>query len=272
MPAADPSRPPPVCWVDGRVIARGDPALRVDDASFLYGLGCYTTALIHRGSVVWRDRHVQRLSRDAAALGLGEVDSTEAARALALLARAAFGEGNGAVRLQATREASGPARLVGIPRWLGDEPPAWTAIVSTIAHPGAQDFSGAKVAGQPFYVLAREQARGRGADEAILFDRHGYLIEGTRSNLIVVDAEGVLTTPDLARGGVAGVARAVVRERVPELKVRNLGRAELRSARELIAINALRGARAVTRLDDAPVADGREGPWARRLSTLLAPT
>ena len=45
---------------------------------------------------------------------------------------------------------------------------------------------------------------------------------------------------------------------------------ELRGAREIVVANAVRGARAVVRLDGAPVGDGRPGAWARRLDSALA--
>jgi D-alanine transaminase len=69
---------------------------------------------------------------------------------------------------------------------------------------------------------------------------------------------------------VAGIARAVALERVPELAERSLGERELRAAREIVALNSVRGARPVTRLDGARVGDGRPGPWAGRLAAALA--
>ena len=46
--------------------------------------------------------------------------------------------------------------------------------------------------------------------------------------------------------------------------------AELGGAREIIALNAVRGARPITRLEEIPVGDGRAGPWAERLAGVLA--
>ena len=45
---------------------------------------------------------------------------------------------------------------------------------------------------------------------------------------------------------------------------------ELRSAREIVVANAVRGARPVVRLDGRAVGDGRPCPWARRLDAALA--
>ncbi len=43
----------------------------------------------------------------------------------------------------------------------------------------------------------------------------------------------------------------------------------LRAAQEIIAVNAVRGARPVVELDGAPVADGRPGPWSERFAEAL---
>jgi D-alanine transaminase len=61
-----------------------------------------------------------------------------------------------------------------------------------------------------------------------------------------------------------------VLERVPEIAERDVAAAELDGAHEIIALNAVRGARPITRLEDTPVGDGRAGPWAERLAAALA--
>ena len=98
----------PVRWVDGRLRPAGEPAVRADDSAFAEGRGCYTTALVRGGAPRWAERHVARLLRDARALGLPAPDPRALGRALAELARAAFGRGDGVVRLQLSRDGRGP--------------------------------------------------------------------------------------------------------------------------------------------------------------------
>ena len=66
-------------------------------------------------------------------------------------------------------------------------------------------WSGAKVSNHLLSALASDEARTAGVDEALLLDREGYLVEGSRSNLVVVTRSGETTTQDPSRGGVAGV-------------------------------------------------------------------
>ena len=130
-------------------------------------------------------------------------------------------------------------------------------------------WSGAKVTNHLLFALAGDCARARGVEEALLCDRQGYLIEGSRSNLILVGGDGVPTAPDPSRGGVAGVGLAVLRERAPEIRERHLGPADLRAAHELLAVNAVRGPRAIVALDGQPIGNGQPGPVYRRLRALF---
>jgi REP element-mobilizing transposase RayT len=49
----------------------------------------------------------------------------------------------------------------------------------------------------------------------------------------------------------------------------DLAAADLAGAREVIAINAVRGARTITHLDGHPIGSGSAGPWSQRLALLL---
>ncbi len=95
-------------------------------------------------------------------------------------------------------------------------------------------------------------------------------MEGAHTNLFAVTADGALVTPPLDRGAVAGLARTLAMERVPEAVEADVKRADLANLRELIAVNAVRGARPVVRVDSAPIGDGRPGPGCARLAQALA--
>jgi branched-subunit amino acid aminotransferase/4-amino-4-deoxychorismate lyase len=213
---------------------------------------------------------VERLCEGARALGIGELDGDEIRCALLTLAEAAFGTGDGIVRLQASRDAQGSVHLLGAPRALGPDRFEWSAVLAAHPHGGSSAAGGTKVSSRLAAALASDAARSAGADEALLVDAAGYLVEGGRSNVVVVLADGRPATPPLHRGAVAGIARALALERLPEIAERDVRRQELFGAREIVATNAVRGARAITRLDDRPVADGAPGPWAHRLRRALS--
>ncbi len=260
---------PGLVWVDGRLQPRDEPALRADDSAFSEGRGCYTTARWQDGRPRFEERHVARLVGAAKALRIGDVDPEQVRAALNELGRAEFGDADGVVRVSASRDGSGRVHLVGVPRPLGEEPERWSATIVGLRHESGSE-AGLKVTSRLTMALAGDAAREAGCDEALLLDGSGHLVEGSRSNIFVVSDDDVPVTPPVAAGPVAGVARGVVLERVPEAAERPVPEARLRSASEVIAVNAVRGARPIVSIDGAAVGSGQPGPWAARLAKALA--
>lgn len=255
--------------MDGRLRPPDAPAARPDDSAFFEGRGCYSTARWTGDGIRFAERHLARLARDAAALGIGDVDAATARRAFQELGEAAFGAAAGVVRLQASRDATGAVHLIGVARALGDETDRWRAVALPFPHDGATPYGGAKVSNRLVHTLAGDHVRAAGVDEGLLFDGAGRLVEGTRTNLVFVDGSEAPATPPDGRGAVAGVALGVAREAVPEIAERDCPRDGLDALRELVALNAVRGAVAIVEIDGKPVGDGRPGPWAARLAAAL---
>jgi len=259
-----------LCWVDGEMLPGDRAAIRADDSAFREGRGCLTSLRIAAGQPRFVDRHVMRLQAGAKALHLGEVAEATIRRAIADLGEAALPAGEGVVRLQLSRDAAGQTHLVGVARGLGKDPGEWSAIIAARPHDGVSLAGGIKVSSRLTLSLAADDARAAGVDEAVLLDANAQLIEGASSNLFVVSREGALGTPPVASGAVAGIARGLVLERIPEAEERAIPQPEWLAAAELIAVNAVRGARPITRLDDRKVGNGRPGVWSRRLADALA--
>jgi branched-subunit amino acid aminotransferase/4-amino-4-deoxychorismate lyase len=230
-------------------------------------LACYTTGRYVSGRVWLGERVAARLVRDAAALGIGALDEKGVLARLLALGEAAFGDADGVVRL----EARAGGVLVGSTRPLGPEPETWRAIVARAVHPGPGPAPGAKQAEVAALAAARAETQAAGVDEALLFDAAGRLVEGGRTNLALALADGSWVMPPAAAGGVRGVALEAALETGVRLAERALSRAECAAAREIVATNAVRGARPVLALDGAPVGDGRPGRLAAALAAALAP-
>jgi branched-subunit amino acid aminotransferase/4-amino-4-deoxychorismate lyase len=230
-------------------------------------LACYTTGRFVSGRVWLGERIAARLVRDAAALGLGALDPGDVLARLVALGRGAFGDGAGVVRL----EARAGGALVGSTRPLGPEPATWTAIAARAVHPGPGPAPGAKQAEVAALAAARAEAQAAGVDEALLFDAAGRLVEGGRTNLALALADGTWAMPPAAAGAVRGVAVEAALAAGVQLAARELSRDDCSAAREIVATNAVRGARPVLALDGVRVGDGRPGPLAAALAAALAP-
>ena len=85
-------------------------------------------------------------------------------------------------------------------------------------------------------ILAVTEARARGADEAIMLNRDGFVAEGSAENIFMAK-NGVLVTPPLNAGILAGITRDSViqlaRDEKMPVEERNVTRDELYSADEV---------------------------------------
>jgi 4-amino-4-deoxychorismate lyase len=88
--------------------------------------------------------------------------------------------------------------------------------------------------------------------EGLMCDDQGQVIEGTMSNLFLVN-DGTLITPDLSESGVAGVMRAEVLAQAEKLgmttKVLPVTPSMVETAEELFLTNSLIGIWPITRLE-----------------------
>jgi 4-amino-4-deoxychorismate lyase len=101
-------------------------------------------------------------------------------------------------------------------------------------------------------VLAQSEWDEPAIFDGLMMDQRGRVVSGTRSNLFLVTARG-LVTPSLERCGVAGTARATVIERCTALGIpvveREIRWRELADAQGLFVTNALVGLLPVSRVD-----------------------
>ena len=118
-------------------------------------------------------------------------------------------------------------------------------------------------------VLAKNEARRRGYDDAIFVGRSGLVREATVANVFAV-REGVLVTPPKNEAILRGVTRAYVLECAGQIGLpyqeTNLTSVELAAAQELFLSSTTMDIIGVTRLNGVPVGKGRVGPVTRALS------
>ena len=169
------------------------------------------------------------------------------------------GPSEGIVRLEARPGApgSGQARLYGSTRGLGDHSGRARIGIASQVHPGPAAAPGAKIP-RPEIDAGRLERDARGLDEILFLDAEGFVVEGSRTNVVAHLAGGDWATPPRARGGVFGVALGLALERLPAIRERDLRRTDLESAREIALTNGARGAFPAVSLEGSPV--GRPDP------------
>ena len=117
-------------------------------------------------------------------------------------------------------------------------------------------------------VVALAEARKVGATEAIIPNLAGDLCEGTGTNVFVVRG-GVLSTPPLLGGCLAGVTRALLLEELPDADEDNVPMTALPEADEVLLTSSTRDVQPLRMLDGREL-PGIEGPVAKRAIDAIA--
>lgn len=225
--------------------------ISIRDRGLLYGDGVFRTLVVRDGKPQHWQRHYQKIRHDCTSLGIVcpdfEILSVE-------LAGLALEHSNAVFKLIVTRGqtvrgyAPAPEAL---PTHIWDVAPlpvypdtqqGVTLSLCTLRLGHQPRLAGIKHLNRLENVLAAAECAD--ADEGLLLDCGGLIIEGVRSNVFLV-SRGRLITPDLSRCGVAGVQRDRVIACAGKLgmttEVRDVGLEELRAADELFLTNSVFG-------------------------------
>ena len=206
-------------YVNGTLCEPDAAALSIFDHGLVVGDGVFETVLITNARPFALSRHLERLERSAKGLGIAAPEREVFEQATAeVVAASGLTRGRLRITLTAGRGALGSSRsgaaaslVVAAEALPAAKPTARVAVVPwTRNERGA--LVGLKTTSYAENALALAEAERRGADEAIFGNTMGQLCEGTGSNVFVV-RDGVLATPRLSSGCLAGVTRALVLER-----------------------------------------------------------
>jgi branched-chain amino acid aminotransferase len=242
-------------WLNGDLLA--DPTqgvVAVTDHGFTVGDGVFEAIKTLSGTPFALTRHLERLERSAAGLGLPAPDLDDVRRGV----EAVTGD-DPIGRLRITYSA-GPHPM-GSGR--GGGPPtlvvAWSAIdfaaseTTVVTVPWTRNehcaTAGLKTTSYADNVIALAHAVERGGSEAVFANTSGNLCEGTGTNVFYV-VDGELRTPTLASGCLAGVTRALIIDWCSAREVDEPLTEVLATASEAFLASTTRDVQAISRWDD----------------------
>jgi branched-chain amino acid aminotransferase len=250
-------------WIDGRLSEAREATVSVLDHGFTVGDGLFETlAVLPDAGGTPRplalSRHLRRLRRSAAALGLPvPLDDDEMANAveavLAALDRSAGARlritVTGGVGPMGSERGDAPPTVV-VAAGPGHERPATVAVATVPWRRNEHSpVAGIKATSYAENVVALAYARDRGADEAILANTAGHLCEGTGTNVFVGRGDR-LVTPPLSSGCLAGITRELLLSLVDVVE-EDLPLAALAGAEEAFLTSSTRGVHPVVSVDGA---------------------
>jgi branched-chain amino acid aminotransferase len=265
-------------WIDGEIVDGAEARIPVTDHGLLYGDGIFEGIRVYRNRVFRLDAHMKRFEAAARGIALDLPGGIDAVRAVVLATVHAFGAEEAYVRLIATRGEGSlgvdpttctQPRLICLVDHVRIYPPdklssGLDLVTSSLRRP-SPDVLDPRIKSLNYLnnVLAKLEARQRGADEALMLNAQGMIAETSVANVFVV-RDGVLLTPPAVDGALEGVTRATVMELATTLGIpvreQTLSRFDFFAADEAFLTGSGAGIVPIRSLDARSIGAGRPGP------------
>lgn len=246
--------------------------IHVTDRGLQYGDGVFETIAYRHGKLEFLTEHLQRLFNGCESLAIAFEQQTELQAELEALCLQ-LGAEQAVVKVIITRGE-------GSRGYYSDNSALPTRIISTHSYPefpthyqskgvtlrfcqqmisSNSRLAGVKHLNRLEQVLARSEWHDPDIAEGIMLDVNGHIIEGTMSNLFIVESD-TLSTPLLSESGVAGVLRSKVMQLAKNccipVREEHISKESLAAAEEVFICNSLIGIWPVTRIADETYAPG----------------
>lgn len=239
--------------VDGRITETAEATVPLKDDGLYRGDGAFEVIRLYEGRPFALSDHLDRLERSAAAIEL-EFDRGALEREIdALLAE--LGDADGQLRLIVTRGGRRLAMTEPIP------PHGEAVRVATVTYSPSVILNGVKSLSYAANMQATRLAQAQGADEAVLVQPDGTVLEPPTSSIFWVSPQGSLRTPALANG----VLESITRDRLVKALEVEEGAwpvADLRAAGEAFLASTTREIQPVSAIDGAELPSA-PGPRTR---------
>jgi branched-chain amino acid aminotransferase group I len=269
-----------IVYLNGSLIPRSQARISALDYGFLYGFGLFETMRAYGGQVFRLDSHLNRLARSAEILGLpiqaldlkgAVMDTIHANKLSDARVRITISIGEGGM-VPDPSACTQPTVLIlaghykPYPKQVYEK--GFRAVVSSIRRNSQSPLSRLKSANYLENMLAKQEARAAGVDEAICLNEKGLLAEASMSNIFLVN-DGILRTPGEESGILPGITREVVLELASQLGIntfeQDIRLDELFQTQEAFLTNSLMEIMPLTEIDGKPVGSGEAESVTRRL-------
>jgi len=248
--------------VDGTISSTAEATVPLHDDGLYRGDGAFEVIRIYEGRLFALADHLDRLERSATAIEL-DFDRAALEREIgSLLAEA--GEVDAQLRLIVTRGGRRIAAVEPLP------PHAESLRIATVTYSPTVILNGVKSLSYAANMQATRLAKAQGADEAVLVQPDGTVLEPPTSAIFWVSPQGTLRTPALD----VGVLESITRDRLVKALQVEEGAwpvADLRAAHEAFLASTTREIQAVAAIDGRELPEA-PGPRTREAQEAFAAT
>lgn len=272
--------------MDGTIVDPADARISIFDRGFLYGDSVFETMRVYETVPFAFTEHLERIFRSGERIGFTLPWELALLRERCLETIRAAKLTNAYLRLIATRGAG----TMGLDPSLASDPHLivlalplpplpetlytqgrTAALVNVRRNTKKAIDPQAKTGNYMNSVMAQDEARRSGADEAIMLDIEGRVAEGSSANVFAF-IDGVWCTPPLEVGILGGITRSTVLRilkagGVPT-EIRVLWPEELQNATEIFFTSSVRELLPIVRLDEVAVGAGVVGEHFKQVRSM----
>jgi len=271
-----------IAYVNGAYVRHSDAGVHVEDRGFQFADAVYEVCEVRSGLIVDLTRHLDRLDRS---LGELRMASPMDRKALTIVIREVLRRNrvcNGLFYLQVSRgtakrdhvfPSADTAPTLVITAKSYDPSFAlrrYEAGIKVITVPENRwDRVDIKSVGLLPNVLAKQQAKDAGAQDAIYIDRNGIVMEGASSNVWIVTQDGRLLTRPAEHGILRGITRTTLLDVTTSLDIsveeREFTLDDMLAAREVFFTSATGICTPIVSIDGKTIANGHPGSVASNI-------
>jgi branched-chain amino acid aminotransferase len=269
--------------INGDITGKEDAKISVFDRGFLFGDSIYEVTLTYDSVLFKIEEHFDRLWESAASLALHISHSRkelvyEINKTLTKLnekrayIRIIITRGEGMIGLDPNLASKN--NLIIICKSLPENPTWWyqsgveMIIANTLRNPKESMDPSIKSGNYLNNVLAYAEAKDRGAFDAIMLNREGFITEGTTNNIWIVK-NNELITPPLAAGLLSGITRQTLIQLTKQhnlaISERNFTANDLYSADEAFLTSSTKELVPIIKVDEKSIGSGTPGPHIKNL-------
>src|SRR3954447_3582372 len=248
--------------VDGRITATAEAVVPLRDDGLYRGDGAFEVIRLYEGTPFALVDHLDRLQRSAATIELEFDRAALESEIEALLTE--LGGADGQLRLIVTRGGRRLAMTEPLP------PHGETLRLATVTYNPSVILNGVKSLSYAANMQATRLAQAQGADEAVLVQPDGIVLEPPTSSIFWVSPQGALRTPALDNG----VLESITRDRLVKALQVEEGAwpvADLRAAKEAFLASTTREIQAVSTIDGSELSE-TPGPRTEEAQEAFAAT
>lgn len=259
---------------NGSLIEEKNATLPVSDKAVWFDFGVYESIKVIKGRPFYPEKHIERFFNSANIIGMRMGFSEEEVFGWIIRFIAEEKLNNALLRLFAygDTEENKQARIYIFSLGLTFYPNSfYSQGTKAITYPGERFLPQSKNFNMLLNFLAYRAAREKKAIEALLIDRNGFVTEGTRSNLFIVEEDRIVTPPqeDILNGATRDLMIEWARAQNIPIPEEKISKERLFKTKEVMISSSAMNIMPIVIIDEQKIGDGKVGEKTRELLLLF---